>query len=104
MPLDARPRKRGAPYPFEPFTMTWGEVSAAVFRASEVWVRGHLPTDFPRPDPVLDVFATEAVQAWVRRRFGLVTTGADPADEEAILIQRARNGKPSRQISGRSAT
>lgn len=98
MTLDARPRKRGTPYPFEPFTMTWAEVSAAVFRASEVWVRTHLPPDFPRPDPVLDVFATEAVQAWVRRRFGLATTRADPADEEAILIDRARNGKSSRQI------
>jgi hypothetical protein len=98
-----RPRKRGKPYPWPPFTMTWAEIAAAVFRASEAWVRDHLPMDFPRPDPALDVFATKAVEAWVNRPFGLATPDGDPHDAEDILIRRA-NGQGQGPLPDRTAS
>jgi hypothetical protein len=54
-------------YPWQPLTMTWSEVADVAFRQLESWLRDHMPEDFPRPDPLYDVFATEAVSAWVRR-------------------------------------
>jgi hypothetical protein len=84
MPRHSRPT-----YAFEPLTMTWAEVAATVFRRSESWMRDHLPEDFPTPDPVLGVFVTEAVRAWVRRRFGLAVSANDPQAAEDILLERA---------------
>jgi hypothetical protein len=79
-------------YPWQPLTMTWAEVATTVFRRSESWLRDHLPDDFPRPDPAYGLFATEAVQTWVRRRFDLARPTRDPHDAEDILIRRA-NGQ-----------
>ena len=70
--------------------MTWGEVAATVFRRSESWMRNHLPEDFPRPDPVLGVFSTEAVRSWVRRRFGLAVIADNPQIAEDIPMERTR--------------
>jgi hypothetical protein len=85
-----RRRKRAA-HPFVPLTMTWAEVAATVFRASESWLRMHISDfpEFPRPDRTLDIFAREAVEAWVRRRFALELTAESHLDAEATLIQRA---------------
>ncbi len=75
-----KPRRRFQEHTFPPMTMTWADVAFAVFRVSESWLRGHLNEfpDFPKPDPRLDVFATEAVGQWVRRRFGLVQPDITP--------------------------
>lgn len=85
-------------HPWQPLTMTWAEVADVAFRRSESWLRDHMPDDFPKPDPIYGLFATEAVQAWVRRRFNLASHAGDPHDAEATLIRRAngphRNSLP----------
>jgi hypothetical protein len=94
---ETRPRQR-KPYPFEPLTMTWAEVAGVVFRSSESWLRDHIGeyAGFPQPDRSLDVFAREAVETWVRARFGLAA--AEPAAQsgEALLLSRinARTSGP----------
>lgn len=95
-----RPRRRPAPYAVVPLTMTWTE-AAAELRVTESWLRDHIGAlpGFPRPHPLLDVFATEAVEAWVRRSFGLVGPATTQQDAEAILLERA-NGFGARAIPG----
>lgn len=100
------PRRRPEVAPWQPMTMTWGEVAAVVFRRPESWVRTHLPADFPRPHQALDLFAREAVEQWVRRSFGLaLPTSATDDVTEATLIARARdpNAKHRRALPRRSA-
>jgi len=86
------PSRRPAIAPWQPMTMTWGEVAAVVFRRPEPWVRQHLPNDFPPADSSLDLFSREAVEAWVRRRWGLaLAEAATDGAGEAELLARARN-------------
>lgn len=96
-----RPRKRPAAYAGAPLTLTWAE-AAGELRATERWLRDHIADlpGFPVPDPLLDVFAREAIEQWVRRRFGLVTESATVADNEAILLGRI-NGQSARALPGR---
>jgi hypothetical protein len=92
-PTIRAPRRR-PPYAFEPETMTWSEAAAVACRSTESWLRDHIGDleGFPRPDPVLQVFSTRAVRAWVERRFGLASEGAAPEDAEKIMLDRLRNG------------
>lgn len=83
--------KRGSrrPNPFTPATMTWAEAADYACRKSESWLRSHInELDFPRPDPVLNIFAKEAVELWVRRRFGIIRPDDSIEQTEAILIDR----------------
>lgn len=78
---------------WEPLTMTRAEVAAAVFRRSESWFIDHAPADFPEPDPIYGMFATNAVRAWVNRHWK-VADGADPMkDGENELMRRLADGK-----------
>lgn len=104
-----RKRRRTLLYDFEPMTMTWTEVATFVFRIDpergpEAWLRDHLKDypDFPRPDPAIDTFATEAVRAWVRRRFGLASLGLAAEDDGNRLLGPARASKRG-ALSGRTA-
>ncbi len=103
----SKPRRRFQDHIFPPMTMTWADVAFAVFRVSESWLRDHLSEfpDFPKADTRLDVFATEAVEQWVRRRFGLVQPDITPQDAEQILIDRATasHAQHPRPVSRRSA-
>ncbi len=99
-----RPRRR-APFDLSPpLTMTWAEAAASVARATESWLRDHIGDlpDFPRPDPVMDVFCRAEIEAWVRRRFGIVSPVTATEDAEDILIGRV-NGKAARKIPGQPA-
>lgn len=101
---ETRPRQRKA-YEFIPLTMTWAEVASTVFRSSESWLRDHIGeyVGFPRPDRSLDVFSREAVETWVRARFGLLpSTNADRA-AEAILFDRI-DAKSPRPLSRRASS
>jgi hypothetical protein len=87
-------------------TMTWGEVAAVVFRRPESWARTNLPPGFPPPDPILNLVAGEAVETWVRQRFGLaIRQQAPDHDAEATLLARARDphAQHRRPISRRPA-
>ena len=101
-PAPRAPRRTMPPHPFEPGTMTWAEAAAYAFRCSESWLRDHLGDypDFPRPDPQLALFSTEAVKTWVRRRFGLVSPPDAPEDGPARLLERVRAKYPG-PLSGR---
>lgn len=90
-------------YRFEPLTMSWSEVADAVFRRSESWLRSNLPADFPRADATYDLFAREAVEAWVRKRWGIAspTEGADDVTDR--LIAKLGRGKHQDQTPRRSA-
>ena len=90
-------------YDFRPLTMTWAEVSATVFRRSESWLRDHMPADFPKPDPTYGVFATEAVEAWVRRRFDLASPNEGTDDAEARLLGKLQRGQDQNPPPRRSA-
>ena len=68
--------------------MTWAEVADAVFRRNEAWLRANPQPDFPQPDPTYDLFHAEAVEAWARRRWGLVTDATSREDAQAILRER----------------
>jgi hypothetical protein len=85
--------------------MTWTECAAFAMRKSESWLRDHINelVDFPRPDPLLNVFATEAVETWVRRRFGLASAKDTAKDVEASLLGRLARGKPQNTVPGREA-
>ena len=95
---DPRPRRRPPAYAGIPLTLTWTE-AACELRATESWLRDHISdlAGFPRPHPILDTFAREAVEAWVRQAFGLAGPSATPQDEEAILLGRA-NGEGARAL------
>jgi hypothetical protein len=97
-----RIRRHAAPHPWEPLTMTWREVAESVFRHTEEWLHDHVSQfpDFPQPDPILGVFAREAVIKWTQRRFGLDTSVPTPKDSaEHVLMARLTNGKAPRAIS-----
>ena len=98
---ETRPRNRRS-YDFVPLTMTWAEVAATVFRSSESWLRDHITeyVGFPMPDRSLDVFSREAVEAWVRARFGLAPAMQVDHAAEGILLGRI-HAKPPRALSGR---
>ena len=98
------PERRRPSYDFRPATMTWSEAAAFAFRRSESWLRDHIPADFPRPDPTYGVFATEAVERWVRIRFGLA--GPTPSLEDARDTLRARlaHGQDPSALPSRPAT
>ena len=93
------PRRHIEMHPWQPLTMTWPEVAASVFRTSEEWLHRHLPDDFPRPDPILNVFARAAVEKWVERRFGLDTTTRRTKDS-GLIESIAPYGKTDRAVSG----
>ena len=94
MPDKISSGRRGRPrYDFRPATMTWLEAAAFAFRRSKSWLRDHRPNDFPAPDPIYGLFATEAVEAWVRRRYGLVNHGGDPDDAERRLLGKLGDGE-----------
>lgn len=77
------------PNPFTPATMTWAEAADYACRRSESWLRSHInELDFPRPDPVLNIFAKEAVDSWVRRRFEIIRPDATVEETKAILMGR----------------
>jgi hypothetical protein len=82
------------------------ECAAYAMRRSESWLRDH--TDeldgFPRPDGKLGVFSTEAVEVWVRRRFGLASNNGTAKDVEAELLGKLRGGKPQDPIPRRAAS
>lgn len=102
---DRLPSRRNQRHEFEPLTMTWPEVAGSVLRVSESWLRDHIGEleGFPKPDRQLGVFATEAVRAWVRRRFGLTGAGTTIQDAEAILMERAKHADDRRPVSRRAA-
>lgn len=83
--------------------MTWTEVANTVFRRSESWLRDHMPTSFPRPHATYDVFATEAVLAWVRLEFGLVSAGGGRKDAEERLLGKLGRGQRQGAVPGREA-
>ena len=84
------------PYPFVPGVMTWAEAADYACRRSESWLRSHINEldGFPRPDPFLNVFATEAVQFWVRQRFGLIRPDDSLEDARSIVMSRLKNVQP----------
>lgn len=86
--------------------MTWAECADYATRRSESWLRDHINEldGFPRPDPALNVFSTEAVEIWVRRRFGLVIDHGTKKDVEAELLGKLRGGKREDPISRRAAS
>lgn len=90
-------------YDWQPMTMTWAEVASVVFRHSESWLRDHLPTSFPKPHPSYDTFATEAVLAWVRAEWGLVSDGAEKNDAEQRLLGKLGHGERQGPVSRRAA-
>ena len=100
---EPRPRQRRhtTAHPWEPLTMTWREVAATVFRASEEWLHDHLAEypDFPAADPRINVFAREAVEQWVSMRFGLDSAVNTNNDAEARIMARLNNDKNPRAIS-----
>ncbi len=91
---------------FEPGVMTWTEAADYACRRSESWLRSHISEleGFPRPDPALNVFAAEAVRAWVRRRFGLAGPTDDAKTTEDALLGRLQNGKRQGAVSRRAAS
>ncbi len=82
--------RRFRSHTWEPLTMTWAEAADAVFRRNEAWLRSNLPPDFPTPDPAYGLFLAEAVEAWARRRWGLVTDATGQDDARAIVRERIR--------------
>lgn len=82
--------------------MTWAEVADAVFRRNEAWLRDNLPDDFPPPDRTYGLFHAEAVEAWTRRRWELVTDATSQEDAAAILRERLR-GTRQGALSGHQA-
>lgn len=78
-----KPPYRSASLVAVPLTMTWME-AASELRVTEGWLRGRIGDlpGFPRPHPLLDIFFTEAVQAWVRQAFGLDGSTAASGDAE----------------------
>lgn len=97
------PKGRRPAYDWQPMTMTWAEVAAVVFRRPESWLRDHMPADFPPADPSYDVFATEAVQAWVRRRFDLASADGGQKDAEDRLLGKLGHGERQGPLPGRTA-
>ena len=95
-------RRRFRQHAWEPLTMTWAEVADAVFRRNEAWLHDNLPDDFPAPDPIYGLFHVEAVEAWARRRWGLVTDATSREDAQAILRERLR-GTRQGALSGHKA-
>lgn len=91
-PAVSRRQPRFRRHTWEPLTMTWEEVADRVFRRDAVWLRGNLPADFPRPDPEYDLFHVEAVEAWTRRRWGVVSDagGEEQGRTTAQAILRER--------------
>lgn len=88
---------------WEPLTMTWAEVADRVFRRDAAWLHRNLPPDFPRlprPDPEYHLFHVEAVEAWARRRWHVVSDpGGDEqarATAQAILRERLRACRDTR--------
>jgi hypothetical protein len=96
-------RGRRPSYDWQPMTMTRAEVAIVVFRRSESWLLNHIPQNFPKPHPIYDLFATEAVLAWVRLEFGLVTVGGEHKDAEARLLGKLARGESQNSVPGRSA-
>ena len=82
--------------------MTWAEVADAVFRRNEAWLRANPPPGFPQPDPAYDLFHVEAVEAWARRRWGLVTDATSREDAQAILRERLQAQGQARLWAARS--
>ena len=99
----ASERVRRPHHDWQPRTMTWAEVAQFVFRRSESWLRDHLPETFPRPHSTYDLFATDAVEAWLRQEFNLVSRSGGGKDAEAELLARVRNGYDQGPVSRRSA-
>jgi hypothetical protein len=97
-------RIRRPRYDWQPMAMTWEEVAKFVFRRSEPWLRLHLPHDFPRPHPIYDLFATDAVLGWMRKEYNLVSEAGGRNDAEARLLGKLTNGHHQGQVSSRSAT
>jgi hypothetical protein len=89
-------------YDWTPLTMTISEVADRVFRRPVLWVQANLPPDFPKPDPFYGLYAVEAVEAWVRRRWQVVGAGDPREDERAILMERMSAGH-RRPVSGKAA-
>lgn len=94
--------KRRRDFQFEPLTMTWSEVADGVFYRTENWLRSNLPSDFPRPDPTYDLFAREAVETWVRRRYGIASVNEGVEDGADRLIEKLRRGKSEGPLPGRA--
>lgn len=96
------PRRHAPPYPWEPVTMTWREVAETVFRCTEERLHKHIPADFPRPDPILNVFARAAVLAWVDRRFGLDNSARAEQPADTTLMARLKHGQADSAIPQRA--
>ena len=95
-------RRRFKPYPWQPLTMTPAEVAERVFRTSESWFRAHTPPDFP--SPVDGLYATEAIEEWVRARHGLADAPATAKDATRRLMGKLGHGKGARSLSGHATT
>lgn len=82
--------------------MTPAEVADRVFRRDEAWLRANLPADFPHPDPVYGLYHVEALEAWARRRWGLVTGASGSEDAAAIMMERAKDATRARPVPRRA--
>lgn len=58
--------------------MTWEGVADRVFRRNAAWLHENLPADFPQSDPVHQLFHVGAMEAWARRRWGVVAEASSP--------------------------
>lgn len=96
-------RTRFRAHDWQPLTMTWAEVADAVFRRNEMWLRENLPTDFPQADPVYGLFHSEAIEAWARRRWGLVTDATSLEDARDILRERIHGQRQSKAPGHKAA-
>ena len=77
---------RYKPYDWKPLTMTRQEVAHFVFRRAESWFIDHVPEGFPAP--VDGLYATQAVEDWVRVRHGLQPDTASPEAAERRMLAR----------------
>ncbi len=108
MPAPNSRRRRMTAHAWEPLTMTWGEVAFAVFRASELWLRGHVGDydDFPKARD--DLFSRKAIEEWCDRHWHLSPpTAANEAmtqdDVAQLLKTRIENGFGKGPASRRKA-